>query len=698
MSTDYPPEKIISVLKTSRLFNQFDETQLIQLMAFATVEQYKKKAQIIQENVQNQTIYILLKGSVDIYVGDELILKLRRRGDIIGEMSVITKSFTTASVVAATPVEVFAIPAQKIYDSGQLELRSLWYKLFSDILAQKLSMTNKKVVGFQETSAELDLKKRELIQKTLILQSVLGSMGDGVVVTDGAGRVLHTNEAFVQMIGSLKIPVKIKEWPKKIGMFKPDGQTLYSAQDLPMTKAEKNILVESEEIYIKNDQLESGLWLLASSSLLKTEQGKQLNGCVVVFRNYTKKKLEEDALIKAKKNAEATAKAKSDFLSIMSHELRTPLNGILGMSGLLMKTTLTSEQEEWIESIDKSGQSLLTKVKNILYYNNLESGDVHVKKEKVSLKDLINTALKTYNPAAQQNQIQIAADICKDAAPFLLGDQEKIQKVIDTLLDNAVKYSNKEGPVEIIASVEEQNDDSVKFLIKVKDRGIGISKDHVKRLFLPFSQADTSYSRKFEGTGLGLAIAKKTVEMMGGDLDVESKTAQGSCFWFTLILSRLKEKEEKKSASENKDIASLIDEGYAKTNPLTILVAEDNKVNQLLIKKVLGNLGYPVEIAENGLEAFEACCNKPFDLVLMDIQMPKMDGITAAQKILKHASEPHIPRIVALTANTTGDIKETCFSAGMVDYITKPLDIKTLVGVLEKLHHASPEPEEGCEG
>ncbi|MBU1544753.1 MAG: response regulator [Proteobacteria bacterium] len=682
MGTDYSPEKIIFVLKTARLFTQFDESQLNQLINFATVEHFKKNARIIQENEPNQNIYILLKGTVSVYIGDELILKLRRKGDIIGEMSVITQSLTTASVIAATPVDLFTIPSQNIYASDQIEIRSLWYKLFSDILAQKLSMTNKKVIGFQEASARLDQKKQELIQKSMILQSVLGSMSDGVVVTDGKNRVLHVNDAFVRMTGNIKIPARIKDWPEKIGLFKPDKKNLCPVEELPMIKAEKAILADAEEIYLKNDQMETGIWLHATSSLLKTDNGKKLTGGVVVFRDYTKKKLEEEALIKAKENAEATARAKSDFLSIMSHELRTPLNGILGMSDLLKKTPLTQEQAEYIDTINKSGRALLAKIRNVLYYNALESGNVSIKKEKLCLKQILDQLIDFHRETARQKQIQIVSDICSAAQAFYLGDEEKIIKIADNIIDNAVKYSNS-GTINIVVTVKEQNETSIKFLVKIKDSGIGISSEHTREIFQPFFQADTSYSRQFEGTGLGLAAAKKTVEILGGTLDVESTPGQGSCFDFTLILARLDEKKDQTQSIPNLAIQSLINANYALRNPLNILVAEDNKVNQLLIKKILSHLGYEIRIAEDGIQALEACRNTDFDLVLMDIQMPKMDGLEAAKQILKDGRKK--PQIVALTANTTAGIKDACLAAGMVDYISKPLDIETLVFALEKL-------------
>lgn len=684
MDTEYPPEKIVSILKTARLFNQFDEAQLIQLMGFATIEHFEKGTKIIRENEINKDIYILLKGSLVIYVGDELILKLRRRGDIIGEMSVITKSVTTASVVADTNVVLFKIPSRKIYESDQESLRSQWFKIFSDILAQKLSMTNKKVIGFHEASTRLDEKKRELIHKTLILQSVLGSMDDGVVVTDGTGRVLHANKAFVRMTGNRAVPVSIQDWPDRLGFFQSDRKTACTVENLPMTRAEKGILTVSKDYYIKNKNMKNGVWLQATSSLLKTDEGKKLEGSVVVFRNVTQKKQEEKALIRAKENAEATAKAKSDFLSVMSHELRTPLNAIIGAADLLMATALTSEQSKHIGTINQGGRTLLAKVKNILFYNSLESGNVQIIKERMSLKETIKQVINSHLPAARKKKLAIDTQICEAADQRLFADREKIIIILDNLLDNGLKYTGQ-GRVLIRVDIAEQNKANIKFRLMFEDTGPGISKTYLENLFEPFSQEDISLSRKFEGTGLGLSITKKVVGLMGGQMEVKSVPGKGSCFSFTLIMSRQKGSIVQETSTRKPVAKSLISKDFAKRRPLNILVAEDNKVNLLLIKKVLANLGYNITAAQNGREALDICRTRHFDLVLMDIQMPEMDGLTAAEAILKQDLSGPLPVIVALTANTSEGIRQTCLDAGMKDYIAKPLDVETLAAVIESL-------------
>jgi len=440
MNHKFSGDKILEVLKSLRLFNQFNDDQLIYLISFSNVQQFDKGTKIIKENEAYQNLYILLEGSVAVYVKGELIIKLGRKGDIIGEMSVIKKSLTTASVVADTPVTLFTIPSHEIYSSRHEELHSLWFKIFSDILTEKLTNTTKKVIGFQETSAQLDIKKQELVQQTVILQAVLGSMKDGVVVTGGNGKLLHTNAAFVRMVGNVKVPLDFEDWPHDLGLFMPDKKTLYPASDLPMVKAGNGIMVDSQEIYVKNPNLEKEIWLQATSSLLKTDDGQKLDGTVVVFRNYTKQKLAEQALIDAKENAEATARAKSDFLSVMSHELRTPLNGILGMSNLLNTTNLTDEQKVCIASIDESGQSLLAKIQNILYYSLLESNEIQLRKSSYSICEIINTIIQKHKSLADEKKITVIKNIDKNVPKNSPGrTRKRISQILDNIINKCCK-------------------------------------------------------------------------------------------------------------------------------------------------------------------------------------------------------------------------------------------------------------------
>ncbi|MBF0203205.1 MAG: cyclic nucleotide-binding domain-containing protein, partial [Desulfamplus sp.] len=246
MEKETPDEKMLSILKNSKLFNQFDDNQLIKLIALSRIEHFEQGTIILQEGTHNENLYLLVDGNIAVYVGDERILNLRRVGDIIGEMSVITKSLTTASVIADTQATLFVISSESIYDSNNHDLQSLWFKLFSDILSDKLVTTNKRLIGYHATSEELNSKKQELVQKTMIMQSIMSSMSDGVVVTDDKGNVLHVNDAFIKMVGIIDLPLDYQSWPETIGFFKPDGKTLYTASEISIETSIE--IKKSEEI------------------------------------------------------------------------------------------------------------------------------------------------------------------------------------------------------------------------------------------------------------------------------------------------------------------------------------------------------------------------------------------------------------------------------------------------------------------
>ncbi len=707
MGHDFKSDKILSILKSSRFFEQFKDDQIQSLISFSHIQHCLKDEVILKEETPNDKLYILLEGQIRVLVKDELILTMDAPGSMIGEMSVITGTHASATVVADHQTALLAIPSGTINDSGNAEVQSIWYKIFSDILTERLSQTTKKVVGFQETSAELHLKKKELAHKSVILQSVLGSMSDGVVVTDASGQPVHVNQAFRELVGGVEIPKNYIEWPDRLGLYEPDQRTILDSWDLPMNKADRGILVDADEIYVENPALDEGVWLQAISSRLRSDTGDQLEGSVVVFRNHTRAKQSQQALIKAKEHAEATAKSKSRFLSVMSHELKTPLNGILGMSSLLDTTPLSNSQKEYTQSIIQSGKILLDKIQNILFYNLLESDEVIITSNLYSPKVILEDIINTFSPAAKAKGIILKQEMSQEACIPVYGDAAKIKRIIGFLVDNAIKFTH-EGHVQINLTCSASNTVSQNLLFTVKDTGIGISNEKMHALFQPFSQADDSLHRRFEGTGLGLAITQKLTQKLGGNIQIKSTLKKGTMATFSIDQNTLQIQEvdlenglETETHSELDEITVVvpksfsarkkrpapykIDPSFAKKTPLDILVAEDNMVNQLLVKKVLTRLGYQPDVVPDGLQAVDACKEKAYDLVLMDIQMPEMDGIEATQTILASDDVKTKPAIVALTANTTDEIKQQCQTVGMVSYLSKPLSIERLMDTLSNL-------------
>mgnify|MGYP004002102559 FL=1 len=268
---------ILSVLKKAQLFSQFSDDQLKQLISFSSIDSFDAGQTIIEQGKKNDKIFILLNGHVSIYTDDEFIINLNRQGDLVGEISVITKQLTSAKVMADNAVDLFTISSDNINQSGQVELKSTLYKLFLDILTEKLTMTTKQVIGYQATTEELIVKKQELADsedviqlKEAILQQVLSSMSDGIVVMEKKGQVLHVNLAFKEMVGNIEIPDDINCWPQALGFYRSDEKTHYTTEDLPMTTIFNGKPVDSEEILIKNQIIPEGIWLQASSRMLQS--------------------------------------------------------------------------------------------------------------------------------------------------------------------------------------------------------------------------------------------------------------------------------------------------------------------------------------------------------------------------------------------------------------------------------------------
>jgi signal transduction histidine kinase/ActR/RegA family two-component response regulator len=510
-------------------------------------------------------------------------------------------------------------------------------------------------------------------------------MSDGVVVTDNQGKLLHINEAFANMIGNIPIPIQFENWPEQIGFYKADKKARYQTSELPMIRVLRGEFDDSEEIYIKNSKLKSGIWLHAGSSLLRSDDGQVLLGAVVVFRDYTKKKLEEEALIQAKESAEAMVKSKSDFLSVMSHELRTPLNGIIGMADLLATGELSHEQKDYIETIKESSELLLSKIRDVLDFNNLESGSLLLKKDRFSLYESISTVVCKYKQSAVKKGLQFEHTISEIINDMMfVGDKERITQILDNLINNAIKFTEK-GSVAVCTEFVKETKLKAEIKVTIKDNGIGIADSHKEKLFEPFSQADASFNRKFEGTGLGLAVSKRLLDLMKGKMKIQSEFGRGSQFSVSIKLRKAKETQKTKSQKQKKSSVHLTtNQALPNSQSLNIMVAEDNPVNQKLINKVLTKLGYEAFIVNNGEEATEAASSHFFDIILMDLQMPKMDGLEASRKILDNNRHKKIPKIIALTANITDGTREVCQKAGMCEYMSKPLRIDKLVQVLRK--------------
>jgi PAS domain S-box-containing protein len=544
---------------------------------------------------------------------------------------------------------------------------------------------------YLETRKENDgrVKVEEALQDSKrSLTDIINFLPDATFVIDQGGQVISWNRAMEEMTGLRKEDIIGKgDYSYAIPFYGEPRPILIDIIDEHDEKAESGYLnVERKgrtiyaEAYAPSLFNGKGAFVWATASVLYNSFGKRI-GAIEAIRDITERKKAEKELKSAMEAAEAATKVKSEFLANMSHEIRTPMNAIIGLTGLLLDESLTPGQKDDVRTICKSGESLLAIINDILDLSKIEGGRVELDCQPFDLRNCIEESLELVAVTSNEKGLDLKYAIEDDTPESLMGDYSRLRQVLVNLLSNAVKFTDK-GKVSILVTGQRLDRNRHEVHFAVKDTGIGIPEDKMSRLFLPFSQIDSTTTRKYGGTGLGLNISKRLIEMMGGRIWAESRVGNGSTFHFTINV------DDASIKPFNKVVPQLeVDLHDNNGKNLSILLAEDNIVNQRVMFRMLKKLGYKAEIAANGLEVLEALNHSHYDVILMDVQMPMMDGLEATRFIRQNW--PDGPKIIAITAYALKGDREKCIEAGMDEYISKPVKITELQTVLKPFSRPS---------
>jgi len=515
-----------------------------------------------------------------------------------------------------------------------------------------------------------DITSRSRYEEALVRSEekyrlLIENMNLGLLEVDLVGRIIYANQSFCEMSGYSR--------EEMYGRPAEDLFTIPENREFVVQKNESRTrgISDAYELEITNKKGSKKWWLISGAPLFNHE-GVQV-GSTGIHLDITGQKQLEFTLREAKQMAEDTAKAKEVFLANMSHEIRTPMNAILGLGKQLLKTELSPYQQSFLESINTAADNLLVVINDILDFSKIESGKLDLEAIAFSLPDLLVQISNMLTSKAHEKGLEFSMHADEAVAPFLVGDPYRINQILLNLLSNSIKFTEK-GSISLECRVEESLGDQQTIELIVTDTGIGIDKKYQKKIFQKFSQESINVARKYGGTGLGMAITKQLVDLMDGKITIDSNKNKGTriCVSMTFPVGSQVEKPEKPQHLIHQD----------KLKGKKILLVEDNKLNRLVASTILSHFGMQVTEAVNGEVAVSILRKELFDLVLMDMQMPVMDGISATIMIRKEISTT-LP-VIALTAHALKSEQSRCLEAGMDDFISKPFEEENLLNTIIK--------------
>lgn len=545
-------------------------------------------------------------------------------------------------------LKVYSAEEQKFSDRDINVLR-----ITAGLLSASISQARE---AEEKEAADMALKENENKFRTLFEASY-----DTIMISQG-GIIVDVNQAFTKLFGYTRNEIRGRSM-----------SVLILDSDLPKVQRnyERGIETPYEFICVRKDKTHFIVEGIGKSIEL---DGQRIR--MSTLRDVTEKINLENNLRRSEQKSREASIAKSEFLANMSHEIQTPLNGVLGMTHLLSDSDLNSEQRQHLDMIRSSAESLLSVVNDILDFSKIEAKKLTLEKIDFELKPAVEDIRQILNYAASRKGLNFICKYDDNLPQFVNGDPSRLRQIILNLANNAIKFTES-GSITIDVKELSRNKVQSELQFQVTDTGIGIPQSAIKNMFQAFTQVDASTTRRFGGTGLGLSISRQLVELMNGQIGVTSQEGQGSTFWFTLPagLAEAPVKSEKKSTGVSEDPRM----------KLRLLIAEDNTVNQMIVKAMVQKAGHTCTIVANGKEALEAIKLAPYDAILMDCQMPEMDGFEATRRIRASFDPWAKIEIIAMTANAMAGDRERCLDAGMNDYVAKPTRIDELLLALQKV-------------